>query len=76
MWRERDLGVGFCFEKQIFRHKSIVTGYMGTVTFRGKYFRKEPMNYRNVKKLTKSDFEKVKEWIFSVFFPRRCPLCD
>ena len=34
------------------------------------------MNCKNVKKLTKTTIEKIKELTLSVFFPRRCPLCD
>ncbi len=34
------------------------------------------MKNKNVKKLKKIVFDKGKELILSVFFPRRCPLCD
>ena len=34
------------------------------------------MDYKKVKKLTKSALTKAKELILSSFFPRRCPLCD
>ena len=34
------------------------------------------MKDKNVKKLTKKVLEKGKELTLSIFFPRRCPLCD